>query len=89
MLRWSVPNDGGGEQLSLNDGGVADGNLYLPGPPTVAVINLADCMPRWHMPPEFDSDYGIVAAGGGHLLVQDRNLRLHLMDAATGAELWR
>ena len=86
--RWSVPTDRGVEQLSLGDAGVADGNLYLPGPPTVAVINLANGMPRWQMPPEIGSGHGLVAAGGGHVVVQDQNQRLHLMDAATGAELW-
>lgn len=87
-LRWAVPNNSGVEQLSLNDGRTADGNLYLPGPPTVAVINLANGTPRWQMPPEIGPGFGLIAAGGGHVLVQDKNRRLHLMDAATGAELW-
>ena len=85
--RWTVPNDRDVEQISLHDGNVADGNLYISGPPTVAVINLADGTPRWLMPPDIGAGY-VVAAGGGHVLVQDQDQRLHLMDAATGAELW-
>ncbi len=86
--RWTVPNTTDVEQLSLHDGFVADGNLYLPGPPSVMAIDLATGQTRWSMPIAMGLGIELIAAGGGRVLIQDQNNRLHLKDAVTGAEEW-
>ncbi len=81
--RWSVPNNTAAEQLSLNDARVSDGNLYLPLGPSVTAFDLATGNSRWQAPGTFL----IAAAGNGRVLLSGVG-GMHLMDAATGTDLW-
>jgi hypothetical protein len=86
--RWRRPSTEPGAALFWFESmAVSDGNLYLTGTPTIIAVDLATGDTRWRAPDEWRSA-ALRATGSGRVLVQDEARLVHLLDAATGGELW-
>ena len=83
---WTEPNTTGAERLSLSDAWLADGNLYL-SEGQLSVLDLTTGKRRWQVPTDL-GQISVLGANGGRVLASGSGGQLHLLDAATGTELW-